>query len=52
MTDDQPDPDWVMTAVIAVVVNLLLCVAGFFLYKNIKKRAAEQQSKLIERLAT
>jgi len=48
--DEQPD--WVMTAVIAVVVNLVLGVGGFFLYKKIKKRAAEQQSKLIERLAT
>ncbi len=48
--DEQPD--WVMTAVIAVVVNLVLGVGGFFLYKRMKKKAAEQQSKLIERLAT
>ena len=49
--DDQTGPDWVITAVIAVIVNLLLGVAGFFLYKKMKKRSAEQQSKLIERLA-
>jgi hypothetical protein len=43
-------PNWVMTAVIAVGVNLVLGIGGFFLYKKLKKRATEQQSKLIERL--
>ena len=50
--DNPSDPGWVMTAVIAVIVNLVLGVAVFFLYKKLKKRSAEQQSKLLERLAT
>ncbi len=48
----EEQSNWVITAVIAVVVNLILGVGGFFLYKKLKKRAAEQQSKLIERLET
>ena len=43
--------DWVMTAVIALVVNVILFIGGFVGFKVMKKRTAEHQSKLLERLA-
>jgi len=50
-TEAEDQTDWVMTAVIAVVVNIVLFIGGFFGFKVMKKRTADQQSKLLERLA-
>lgn len=45
-------PDWVMIALIAGGVNLVLIVGGFFLYRFIQKRSAAQEMELLDRLAT
>ncbi len=45
-------PDWITTGIIALIVNVFLVGAGFFSYRFIKKRKADINSKLIERLTT
>ena len=50
--ETEAQPDWVMTAAIAIGVNLVLIIGGFFGLRAMKKRTARQQSELIERLAT
>ena len=46
------EPDWMMTGVIAAIVNFVLLLGGFFLYRYVQKRMTKQQTQLIDRLAT
>lgn len=43
--------NWMKTVGIVVVINIILLVIGFFVLKALKKRAAEKQAKLLDRLA-
>jgi hypothetical protein len=45
------EPDWMMTGVVAGVVNMGFLLGGFFLFRLMKKRLAKQQLELIDRLA-
>lgn len=48
----EEQPDWALTGIITGVVNLVLIVGGFFLYRFIRKRLAKQEMQLLDRLAT
>ncbi len=43
--------NWMKTAAIVVGINIVLIVAGFFAYKFLKKRSAEKQAQLLDRLS-
>ncbi len=49
---ETPEPDWMITWVITGAVNLIFLLAGFFVYRWIQKRMAQQQMELINRLET
>ena len=49
--DEEPEPgSWLETWGIVIAVNVFVVVAGFFLFKNMKKRAAAKQQELLGRL--
>lgn len=50
--ETEQQPDWIMTAAIALAVNVVLIIGGIFGLRAVKKRTDKQQSELIERLAT
>jgi len=43
--------DWKKTSAIVIAINIVLIVAGFFLFKFIKKKTADKQAQLLDRLA-
>ena len=50
--DEKKEPvNWLQTSAIVLGLNVILAVAGFFGYKWFKKRAAEKQNELLDRLA-
>ncbi len=50
-TDEKEPVNWMKTSLIVVLINLILFTAGFFIFKWMKKTAAEKQHQLLERLA-
>lgn len=42
--------DWIKTSAIVVGINILLIAIGFFWYKIMKKKSADNQEKLLSRL--
>lgn len=43
--------DWKMSALVVVIVNALLVVAAYFIYRFFKQRAVARQSQLLDRLS-
>lgn len=48
--EEEEEINWTKTAGIVVGINLVLLIAGFFLFKFFKKRAAVVQAQLLARL--
>lgn len=44
-------PDWIITTMVAVGINLVLAVAGFFAFRYVRNRGIEKRAQLIDRLA-
>lgn len=51
LPEESEDGDWMVTAGIIVGLNLILGVGGFFGYKKWKKKSADADSKLIDKLS-
>ncbi len=51
VVDEAGEGDWMITTGIIVGLNLILGVGGFFGYKKWKKRSADADSKLIDKLS-
>jgi hypothetical protein len=49
--EEEEGVDWVKTTAIVVAINIIFMIAGFFLYKFLKKRSAEKQTQLLDRLS-
>lgn len=49
--EESGEDDWIMTSAIVIGLNILLGVGGFFGYKQWKKRSADADSKLIDKLS-
>lgn len=49
--EETPEVNWMKTATIVVAINIVLIALGFFLYKFLKKRNAEKQIQLLDRLS-
>ena len=50
--EEAEEGDWMMTAGIILLVNVLLAVAGFFGFRFIKAKAAKADEALINKLST
>jgi len=48
--EEKDDVNWMKTAGIVIGINIVLILAGFFLFKFFKKRAADAQAQLLARL--
>ncbi|MCK5831045.1 MAG: VWA domain-containing protein [Methylococcales bacterium] len=48
--EEDEDIDWVNTVGIVIGINIVFILAGFFLFKFFKKRAAAAQAQLLARL--
>lgn len=46
--EQKEDVNWITTSVTVVVVNIILLVGGFFLYKMLRKKTIEKQTQLLE----
>ena len=49
--EETSEVNWMKTGAIVVAINIILIAAGFFLYKLLKKRSAEKQTQLLDRLS-
>lgn len=47
---EKENVNWIKTTIIVISINIVLIVAGFFVFKMMRKKTAEQQAKLLDRL--